>query len=441
MMRKITLIGTMMLIATSSYAGGLLTNTNQHVAFDRMLARGASTEIDAVYSNPAGLGYMDNGWYFSLNNQSVYQTRDIEATFPLFPEGTRKYTGTASVPVDPSILAAYKKGNWVISGMLGIVGGGGKASFDEGLPMFDSKVMAAITSATGGKVTPDMYTINSSVQGRQYVYGGQLGFTYRVNKKLSLFAGGRMDYFSGNYTGYVIATMTANKQELANLQLNCDQTGWGITPIIGIDYKIANFTLAAKYEFMTNLNIENNTKVNSDPNGALADYEDGVNTPNDIPSLLSVAVGYAFTPRFRATAEYHFYDDKRAQMAHIDGGTYGKQKALTHGTSEVLLGAEYDVTKRITLSAGAQRTDYGLSDKFQTNTAFYCDSYSIGLGGAIKLTPRVKLNIGYFWTNYSDYKKEVAAGADGGYNGTTLAGTDNYSRTNKVFGVGVDYHF
>ena len=43
---------------------------------------------------------------------------------------------------------------------------------------------------------------------------------------------------------------------------------------------------------------------------------------------------------------------------------------------------------------------------------------------------------------YTDYKKEMTAEA-GGYNGISpaITGSDVYSRTNKVFGVGVDYKF
>ena len=49
-MRKISLIGSMLLIVSNlTFAGGLLTNTNQHVSFLRMLARGASIDIDGVY--------------------------------------------------------------------------------------------------------------------------------------------------------------------------------------------------------------------------------------------------------------------------------------------------------------------------------------------------------------------------------------------------------
>lgn len=440
-MRKLTLIGTALLIAISSYAGGLLTNTNQHIAFLRMIARGASLQIDGVYSNPAGVAFMDNGLYFSLNGQSAYQTRNIDATFALFPEKTRRYKGTAAVPIIPSAYVVYKHDNWALSGFVGVVGGGGKASFDDGLPMFDSRIMAGIYAASQKTITPDMYTINSSVSGRQFIYGAQLGLSYRLNKYLSVFGGGRMDYFSGNYSGYAIAKLKANSATLTDVELDCDQTGWGITPIIGLDYKNGKWNVGVKYEFRTNLNIENTTKKNSDPDGTLADYKDGVNTPNDIPSLLTVAVGYQFTSRLRATAEYHFYDDKHARMANIPGTTTGKQHALTHGTNEFLAGAEYDVNKMITVSAGVQRTDYGLSNDYQSDTSFSCDSYSIGLGGAVKLTPKLTMNVAYFWTNYSKYTKSTDASSRGGYNDTTMSGTDVYSRTNKVFGLGFDYKF
>ena len=100
-MRKISLIGFVMLIVSiPTFAGGLLTNTNQHVAFLRMLARGASIDIDGVYSNPAGLAFLPgDGLYLSLNGQSAYQTRNIDMTFPLFPEdGHRRYNkGKATV--------------------------------------------------------------------------------------------------------------------------------------------------------------------------------------------------------------------------------------------------------------------------------------------------------------------------------------------------------
>lgn len=82
-----------------------------------------------------------------------------------------------------------------------------------------------------------------------------------------------------------------------------------------------------------------------------------------------------------------------------------KQKYLTKGTNEYLAGIEFDVTKQLTLSCGGQITDYGLSDNYQSDTSFSCDSYSLGVGAKIKMNKHLNLNVGYMWTNYEDYTK------------------------------------
>lgn len=443
-MKKLWITGMLMLMVSSStFAGGLLTNTNQHISFLRMIARGASIDIDGVYSNPAGLAFMEDGIHLSVNIQSAYQTRIIDAEFPGFWEGTRRYKGTASAPIIPSIQAAYKMGDWTVSGSFAVTGGGGKASFDTGLPMFDAKIMA-LAMAMPTPITPNMYDINTAMDGKQFIYGLQLGLSYKVTDFLSVFAGGRMNYVKSGYEGYLDAVMKSEYggAAIAKIALDCDQTGWGFTPIIGADVKLGKWNLGMKYEFMTNVNIENKTKMSYDPNidalkSALAPYEHGVNTPNDIPALLTAALGYEILPTLRASIEYHHFFDKEAGMSN------DRQKALTGGTNEYLAGIEWDLNKYLTISGGYQKTDYGLSDDFQTDTSFSCDSYSVGLGAVIKFSPKLKLNIGYFWTDYSDYTKKVAATgtAGSGYNGTGRAGTDIYSRTNKVFGAGIDYKF
>jgi long-chain fatty acid transport protein len=78
MRKKIVMMAATAMLATATWAGGLMTNTNYHIAFDRMFARGASTEIDATFSNPAGLAWGHEGWQFSLNFQKPWQNRDIE---------------------------------------------------------------------------------------------------------------------------------------------------------------------------------------------------------------------------------------------------------------------------------------------------------------------------------------------------------------------------
>ena len=417
-------------------AGGLMTNTNYHIAFDRMMARGATFDIDAAYSNPAGVVWGYNGWQVSFNWQMPQQNRDIKTTFPLFTsdDHTHKYHGKASAPFVPGFFASYHHDDWALSAMVGIVGSGGYVKYDEGLPMFDAPLMTAIYSQTKGTITPNMYTIDSQVNGKQYIYGGQVCFTYKIGSHWSASAGIRANYYDGYYRGYVKATMNNVDKTLADYQVDCDQTGWGFNPILSVDYHDRNLTLAAKYEFRTKMNIPNKTNVNSDPDALLYAFRDGAKTRYDMPAMLCLAAGYEFTPKFRATLEYHFFDDKNAKMSN------NRQDELTHGTSEFLAGAEYDINKKFTISAGAQRTAYGLSDAYESNTSFACDSYSVGAGGAVNLNRHIRVNAGYFVTLYSDYTKHVDAG-NPGYCNTTFEGTDVYSRTNGVFGIGVDYKF
>ena len=448
MKKKLLLMAVVALGLTAPVrAGGLMTNTNYHIAFDRMMARGATFDIDAAYSNPAGLAWTKEGWQLSLNFQKPWQNRDITLN-------DTKYEGVASAPIVPALFAAYKKDRWAVSSMIGIVGSGGFVKYDNGVPMFNV-LMSSLLAQNG--ILPGTYKLDSEMKGKQYIYGGQLNFIYKLLDCLSAAVGVRANYYDGYYRGHVKANEHAAFGDLAALLLDVDQKGWGFTPMVSVNYHQGPLTLTARYEFRTKVNPENDTNVldaglstnlmtymlASDPSaqaklGALkqslgaytAPYQDGVRTRYDMPALLSVAAGYEFTPQLRATLEYHFFDDKSAKMAN------NRQDELTHGTHEILAGVEYDINENFTVSCGGQRTDYGLDDNYQHNTSFACDSWSVGLGGAWNITEKVRLNAGYFITIYSDYKKESPA-----YQGTPWPATEIYSRTNNVIGLGIDYKF
>ena len=438
-------------------AGGLMTNTNYHIAFDRMMARGATFDIDAAYSNPAGLAWGHEGFQLSLNFQKPWQNRDIEVSVPgyLGSNFDKKYNGVASAPIVPALFASYKKGNWAFSTMIGIVGSGGFVEYDEGIPMFEVPIRALM--AKNG-LMPGNYSYSSNMKGKQYIYGGQLNITRKINDNFSAAIGIRANYYDGYNRGFVKVDngkLASVPITYLDMQLDCIQRGWGFAPIVSFDYHNDRLTIAARYEFRTKIATENDTKalsariLNTDPATAqfmpyiegelalsqfgdkVAAYEDGVETRYDMPSLFVATVSYNFTPQLRAALEYHFFDDTHA----IRAGD--RQKELTHGTHEILAGVEYDINEKFTVSCGGQRTDYGLSDGYQQNTSFACDSYSLGLGGAWNINDKMRLNVSYFCTLYSDYTTAPKAN----YNGTPYTGTETYSRTNHVLGIGLDYKF
>ena len=454
MMRKLLFSGVFAFACSAAVqAGGLMTNTNYHIAFDRMFARGATSEIDATFSNPAGLAWGREGFQLSLNFQKPWQRRNIELN-------NTTYKGVASAPIVPALFAAYKKDRIALSAMIGIVGSGGFVKYDQGVPQYNVMVQSMMSgiipqlNQLPGINIPTNYALNSEMKGKQYIYGGQLNFTYKLLDCLSAAVGVRVNYYDGYYRGHVIADAQNEYGQLAKLLLDVDQKGWGFTPLVSINYHQGPLTLSARYEFRTKLNPENSTNVLDAGLGnglvakvaavpvygeatlmkikealapqlaaATAAFQDGACTRYDMPALLAVAAGYEFTPKLRAALEYHFFDDKNAKMAN------DRQKELTHGTHEILAGVEYDINEKFTVSCGGQRTDYGLSDGYQQDTSFACDSYSLGLGGAWNINEKVRLNVSYFCSLYSDYNKQAAFGQE------------TYSRTNHVIGLGLDYKF
>ncbi len=558
--QKTALAALLLAMATSTQAGGLLTNTNQNIAFNRNFARVGAIGIDGVYFNPAGVAFLDQGFHLSLNFQNVYQTRQITSAFsvPAFAntpyeypftlnggdktDGSKFYEGKASVPILPSFQVAYNKDKWSFQAGFGLTGGGGKASFNEGLPSFERQIailpalinqqLPTFSTLLGQQETPaTSYSMQSYMSGHQYNFGLQLGVAYKINENLSVFGGARFNYIYNKYEGNITnisADVNGNSQNLyeyfgskaklltekaaalqaqavaaktqadayqaqanaatdptakAQLQaaanqyaagaqqasagakmvsagadklnsskelvkdryVEVSQRGWGITPILGIDYRTGKWNFAARYEFTTKFNIENNTKRDDTQK-----YENGVNTPNDIPGILALGAQYEVLKNLRVMAGYNHYFDKDARMDN------NKQRFLKHNTQEFLAGVEWDINPTVTVSAGGQRTLYGLGDgKYLTDLSFVTSSYSFGVGAKIKVAKNAHLNVAYFFTNYSKFTKnyedaitigrEQVTQPDGtiSVQPKTLAtkNTDIFTRTNKVLGVGLDIDF
>lgn len=489
----------------SIWAGGLLTNTNNNIAFNRNFARDGAIGIDGVYSNPAGVAFLSKGLHLSFNVQSAYQTRTIVSgmTIPAFQgtpyyqplkmnggdeNGNKKFKGEASVPFIPSIQVAKNYDKWGFQMGFSLIGGGGKCTFNDGLGSFERQValIPAMLQTMKLSTTTPGYSVDSYIKGQQYVFGLQLGTTYKFNEHIAAYGGLRFNYIYNKYQGSITnihANIDGNDQKLydyigdvaknyqtksdtysaqaaattdptikaqletaaaayqeastkfakaqpnfADRYLDCTQTGWGITPIIGLDVKYGKFNLGTRLEFTNHLNIENDTKV--DGTGL---FGDGVNTPNDLPGLFTIGGQYEILPSVRVMASYHYFFDKNAKMAN------DKQKYLSGNTQEYLAGAEWDITKGITISGGMQRTKYGLGDgTYLNDMSFVTSSYSYGFGAKIKVTKNASLNIAYFWTNYSHFKKEYTQTIAAAGSSISAQCSDDFTRTNKVLGVGLD---
>lgn len=532
-------------IASSSvsFAGGFLTNTNQNVAFNRMMSREASIGIDGVYYNPAGVVFLGDGHHLSINWQLAYQDRTIENDYSLFtnnvnnPITPREFKGKAFAPVIPSFQYAYNKGRWSFQGNFALTGGGGKCTFDNGLGSFERIVAETAMAACGLARTVDgalgsvlgrevsmfgsdqafgaggKYSFNSYMHGRQYYFGLSLGAAYKVSDNFSVFGGVRGIYATTNYYGYVEDIKVGNmplymvldptKKDAANIELSCDQSGIGFTPIIGVDFKTGKWNFSAKYEFKTRMRLKNKSvnlvpsignlpanlssqmtqiltaqftqaglpaeqaaakaeaaatavlanqtvqktmlglknQFDTELDEAIGEYADGKKIAADIPAYLSVGVGYSPIDPLRINVGFHFFDDKNAKAYN------NRQEKLDHGTLEYNAGVEYDINKKFTVSAGWQSTNYGLPEEEATTSKdkrFMDDKSFVTSSNSVGLGGVWHFNKKMSFTVayfHTFYQHKKTTESVELIPGNAINYSADYSRNNNVFAAGIDINF
>lgn len=416
-------------LAIASFAGGLLTNTNQSAAFVRNPARYASLEADAVYFNPAGTAFLQEGWTVSANWQMIWQDRDVVSTKFLGQPNDKEYKGEVYVPIMPTFHATYKTGDWAFSAFFGMPGGGGNAQFDNGLPVFDAL-------GYGKTNCPS----SSAFESTQYLFALQLGAAYKINDNISVYAGLRGNYTSLSYEGAInYMHPLAGNNELLALELT--QTGFAFAPIVGVDYKVGRFNLGVKYEFRAVNTIENDTKtLNAQGQsiiGAvakelpdLATLEDGVKFRNDAPAILSVGASYDICDRVKVMGAGVYYFDKDAKIESLLT-KMNTMQTLSRNTYELLAGVEVKVTDKLLLSSGIQFSDFGVNEYYLTDISFIDDSFTVGAGGKYSFNENWDLNFGACYANYA-HGKGVNVGT---YSEST------YLRKTYNVAVGVDFRF
>ena len=494
-MKKINILlaGVMLTAATTTAtAGGILTNTNQSIDFLRNPARDAAIGLDGVYSNPAGVAFMPEGFYLGINWQYAHQTRTIESTNPVFALGkkndglgTKTFEGIADAPFIPSIQAAYNKGNWSVQFNFSVPGGGGACEFADGLGSFESVVGSIANQlkplgATG-------YDMDGYMQGRQYYFGFQLGTAYKITKDFSVYGGLRVLYGTATYKAKISNIMVNTAGGYVDfgsfLQGAATTVDAGISQVnAGIaQYQAAGVPVPA--ELTTKLAQLEGTKESLN---SLQKYSEGVNLLCNQSSVgVAPVIGidwrignFNFAAKYEAKTEIHMKNESTVNKASeipavnkfrdaekIDEDMpaqlslgamwtmsdnfrlnlgyhhyYDKsvkwynntQDLLGGGTNEYLAGAEWDLTDKLTISGGGQLTRYQLTDQYMNDMSFVVNSYSLGCGFNYKASDKVTLKAAYFQTNYDHYKR----------NDYPQAGvSDDFTRTNRVLGIGCELKF
>ncbi len=464
-MNKRTLLAALVALGSlTATAGGLLTNSNQNAAFLRQMSQDGIIDITSIYANPAGGAFLSDGWHLSLNIQSAIQERNITTDYSLFqynkenPSTSRKFKGEATAPVVPSVTLSYNRPKWSVSMHFAVAGGGGKCEFDDGIGSIESTYAGMIYSAITGQITStlmgygydattagalatsayDGYTLDSYMKGRSFHYGLQFGATYKFTPRLAGYAGLRGIIARCHYEGYAYPTASYTLMgstvpvdlSAYNVSLDCDQKAFGVTPIIGMDFRINDkWNIGAKFEGRTRINLKNSTDYVADAtvkaaaSSILGQFEDGKKVREDVPTIVTMGVQYSPIKKVHLAAAFHEYFDKQAKRYE------DKQDLIDHNTWELNASCEWDICKVVTVSGSWQTTQYGLSDEYMNDISFNLPNHMIGAGVRIRPTKKVNIDVAYMHTFYSTHDV------------VTSTISNHYERKNDVVAVGVNLDF
>ena len=507
MYKRLLITAALCAASVSAFAGGYVTNTNQNVAFLRNPAQNAVIGVQGAYFNPAGVAFMENGWHLALDIQTAVQRRYTTSTYEPLKygvdnggKGYKKYTGKTFVPVLPHLDLVYKHNNWFGSFHFGVVSGGGKAKYDQGLGSFEAPVamIPALINNLVGTTMITGYNADINLTGEQYNFAGQLNIGYKISKNWSVSAGLRVNYISNYYegslkniqlqyagqmlpaanvlgaaisqlSGGLISAEQATGMAgglVSDKELDAHQKDVAYTPVISVDYKTGKFNFSARYEFNTKVRLKNDTKANTT---GISQFDDDKTIAADIPGNINVGAQYSIKPNFRISLGANYYFDKQSKQYNNETGANDKQNYLKHNSFEILGGLEYDVCKLVTLSIGANSSTFGFGNdaKYISDMSYSTSSVSGGLGAQFHVSNKINIDLGIYKTFFMHFTKEQA---DYGGNGALIAsklapvlgqlapvvpglaekldvrnlqipGQDDFYRTSIVAGVGVSIAF
>ena len=452
-MKKALIIVALVLWCIPAVFAAIVTNTNQSIMFIRFPSRNASTDIDAAYYNPAGLTKLQDGFHLSIHNQTLFQDRTINSTFPTL--NNAEYLGKTKVPVFPSVFAVYKKGAFALSLGFGPNAGGGSADYDTGLPSFEEQISLIPPSLMAGGIPTTQYSALINFKGSSVYYGFQANAALTVSDTVSVAGGVRYIYAENTYEGNIqniqinptfpalgwtgqmrsapaaFSTLYAatGKPDFLYLAgatgdkaVDAKQVGSGLTPLLSVHLTPAeNLKIGVRYEFNTKVELKNETTKDD-----VGLYPDGEKTRSDVPPVLALGADYAVTPQFRASVSYTLFMEKEADWG-------GREKDLDSNSYDLGFALELDVTKAFTISGGYIFTHTGAGNKYQLDSSYDLPANTVCAGARIRLSRMLDLDLGGIYVAYKDQTQPLTSTSVGAYE-------QKYQQKTYGFGIGLNIH-
>jgi long-chain fatty acid transport protein len=454
MKKQFLLIAGLVSLTTMAFGGGIVTNSNQSAAWVRTLVRDASTDADAVYYNPAGLTKLNDGFHFSLNSQTIFQSKDVTNNYRYLSPTPKKYEGEIKVPVFPGFYAAWKNSRIAISFGFNPIGGGGGAKFKDGLPSFEigpSDMVPTLAAYGATAYKQDVYFKGTSVY-----FGYQLGVTFKINDNISVFGGARYVTAKNTYEGYLrnvqvnmSGTWTDVSAEFTNLAVQATMGAGAANSISGTmgalltggipgTYTLAQAQTAGALNATQVAQIEGGlTAIGLDPSKSISEIQGDCDAA--APQYTAAAARASATSQLTSILFNQEADvtQKGWGISPIIGLNLSFAEKLNIGIKyefatkmELKNDTKSDFITGVNLQTGAQTTMFPDGEKSRSDMPAM-----FSLGVDYKFTPKFSAAAGfhYYWDKTANYGKKL----DGEYVANSKVIDHNYYELGLSLGYNI----
>ena len=428
-MKRVLIVLLMLSVAASLFAGGVENKNNMSAGYLRNPSKNTETKkADAVFYNPAGTAFMEEGLYVELGNQFLMKDYSHDASdIANFEE---EYSSTDPVLLYPNGEIVWNAGNFALFGGLSVVAGGGTAEFEDGSVTtvgLLNKYKLYLVSIGQAALVADVST-ESSIDISAIMLGEVIGASYAINDMVSVSAGLRF------VQGKITMKAELDEAPAASLKnfglddqtlLDSEATANGIGYILGLHLKpVEALDVAFQYQSKVNLEYEYD-KLDAVPFFLnVVAMEKGDKYDKDIPGVVSAGLGYQVLDKLYTSLSFNYYLNKNADF---ETGTMGNENDYDNSW-EIGAGAEYTVNDMIAVSGGALYSKQGFKDDENSAEVPILDSITLGAGAGLTFNDLI-IDIGLFKPIYFDADYESSAGE------ITL------SKKLFLIGVGATYKF
>ncbi len=407
--------------ASVLFAGGIENKTNMSTGYLRNPSRNAeSSRPEAAFYNIAGTGFLTDGLYLEAGNQFIFKEYSNKiATSLLYKAGIiegEKYNDETTVVLYPDFDFVYKHDKLAFLGTFGVYAGGGELEYSEGTSataalfsggalQAQTKAKAAIASGNAadalkyGAAAKALLTAatNHSLTVTSITYGGQLGLAYQVNDQLSLAIAERLTY--GTQKMKISSpAFTATGDGSDHISYFAD--AFALNTVFGIHMRPTD-KLDVGMQFSTKSSLKYHVdKVKGNTIVAAGfDITDKTTWHTDLAPTFNLGAAYKFTDKLSVSSSFNYYFNKFAKMDSV------LSECKYKNSFEIALGADYDLSEFLTLSAGTAYGHQGVKDDANNTFNPVLDSVQFAAGLELRPVKDLTLTAGATYVDYftSDY--------------------------------------